>query len=315
LDAFAEQAPTKKGTVLYLAYGSNLSIEKFRGARGIKPLSQINVQVPSLRLVFDLPGLAYAEPCFANSARRDPENDPPGHHASSETARLLGDRPRARGYRKDAWRKGLIGVVYEVTPEDYAHIIATEGGGASYQDILVDCHPFESSDPHHPVPQTPKLPSFKAHTLFAPAIPPGEEPPKDGGRISRPNAGYAQASARYLKLITDGAAELGLPMEYQNYLLSIRPYRATTLRQRAGKASFAALWMPWVFLLFGLSRVFADKRGKVPSWIAGVLASVFKAAWWSYDTVFYPVFGDGERTIGDDDEDSQIDRDLEKTAG
>jgi hypothetical protein len=31
--------------------------------------------------------------------------------------------------------------------------------------------------------------------------------------------------------------------------------------------------------------------------------------------VFYPVFGDGERTIGDDDEDSQIDRDLEKTAG
>jgi hypothetical protein len=329
LDRFAEQAPTKKGTVLYLAYGSNLSIEKFRGDRGIKPLSQINVQVPSLRLTFDLPGIAYAEPCFANSARRDPENDPPRHDTASETSRLLGDGQGKRGYRKDAWHKGLIGVVYEVTPEDYAHIIATEGGGASYQDILVDCHPFASSDPNHPVPQTPATPSFKAHTLFAPAVPPGEAPPKHGGRISRPDPSYAQASARYLKLITDGAAELGLPMEYQKYLLSIRPYRATTLRQRMGKGAFAALWLPWVFLMFGLSKMFADKNGKVPTWIAAILAFLFKTSWMSYDYVFFPIFGDGERTIGDDvDEEenavlglmenasqSDIDRDVEKTAG
>ncbi|SMY26089.1 unnamed protein product [Zymoseptoria tritici ST99CH_1A5] len=302
LDDFAKQASTKKGTVLYLAYGSNLSIEKFRGARGIKPLSQINVQVPSLRLTFDLPGIAYNEPCFANSARRDSKNDHPRNDATSEKMRLLGERSRTRGYRKEAWHKGLIGVVYEVTPEDYAHIIATEGGGASYHDIVVDCHPFASSDVHHPVPQVPATPSFKAHTLFAPAIPPGEEPPTDGGRLTRPRPGYAQASARYLKLITDGAAELGLPMEYQRYLLAIRPYRVTTVKQRVGQASFAALWMPLVFLLFGLSNMFSDKNGKVPAWITGLLAFIFKAAWRSYDVVFLPVFGDGERTIGDEEE-------------
>ncbi|KAI7198557.1 hypothetical protein KC316_g11445 [Hortaea werneckii] len=73
---YLESATSKKESVLYLAYGSNLSNETFRGNRGIKPLSQINVQVPSLRLTFDLPGIPYAEPCFANSGSRDPDNDP-----------------------------------------------------------------------------------------------------------------------------------------------------------------------------------------------------------------------------------------------
>ena len=44
----------KAKTVLYLAYGSNLCNETFRGVRGIRPLSQVNVMVPSLRLTFDL---------------------------------------------------------------------------------------------------------------------------------------------------------------------------------------------------------------------------------------------------------------------
>src|SRR5262245_9154043 len=48
-------AEEKGKSVLYLAYGSNLCNETFRGVRGIKPLSQINVVVPSLRLTFDLP--------------------------------------------------------------------------------------------------------------------------------------------------------------------------------------------------------------------------------------------------------------------
>lgn len=295
LNEFVEEKHAKSETVLYLAYGSNLSIEKFRGARGIKPLSQINVLVPSLRLTFDLPGIPYSEPCFANSAKRDPANDPleDGNDAPR-------DLKRKRGYRKDAWHKGMIGVVYEVTAEDYAHIIATEGGGSTYEDVLVDCHPFVSSDVNAPVERNPTTPSFKAHTLFAPATLPGEEPPKDGGRIQRPRPGYAQASARYLKLITDGAAELGLPGEYQQYLLSLRPYRATTYKQRAGKVIFTATWVPFVLLIFAVGRLVQDKNGIVPPWYAKITAAVFKAVWTSYDNVFEPAFGDGERTIGDD---------------
>ncbi|KAK5164108.1 uncharacterized protein LTR77_010199 [Saxophila tyrrhenica] len=290
-----QQPESVRKTYLYLGYGSNLSNEKFRGDRGIKPLSQVNVQVPTLRLTFDLPGIPYAEPCFANSGTRDPDNDPPPN-AENEKSPLIAKEDR---YHKDRWHKGLIGVVYEVTAEDYAHIIATEGGGASYHDITVDCHPLPLNKPDAPVPQNPTLPPFKAHTLFAPAVPPNEPPPKDGGRFQRPDMSYAQPSARYLKLMTDGAKELGLPYEYQDYLLNIRSYTVTTARQRVGSYIFLAVWGPIVAAIFALGKMFADDKGRIPTWLRSLLGAIFKAVWLSYDYFFKQVFGDGERTLTD----------------
>jgi len=310
---YLSQPEARRGTVLYLAYGSNLSNETFRGNRGIKPLSQVNVQIPSLRLTFDLPGLAYAEPCFANTGRRDPNNDPPRKDAQEgldEKAPLLGGRSGGRRYRKDDWHKGLVGVVYEVTPGDYAHIIATEGGGSSYHDILVDCHPFESSDPTVPVPQNPTTPAFRAHTLFAPATPSGENPPKDGGRFQRPNISYAQASARYLKLLTDGADECGLPNEYQEYLHALRPYTMTSNKQRLGQFIYLSLWMPFIVMVFAMSRMFADEKGVQPDWLKQLTAAIFKASWGSYDGFFKPLFGDGERSIPDGGDEAPEDDDI-----
>ncbi|KAK5119154.1 hypothetical protein LTR85_007768 [Meristemomyces frigidus] len=308
LHDYLEQSESKRGTVLYLAYGSNLSNETFRGNRGIKPLSQVNVQVPTLRLTFDLPGIPYAEPCFANTGARDPNNDPPRADAArstdNEKTPLLGDMNRDKeGYHKDQWHKGLIGVVYEVTAQDYAHIIATEGGGSAYHDILVDCHPFVSSNPKEPVPQNPTLPAFKAHTLFAPAAPAGEDPPKDGGRFQRPDVSYAQASARYLKLITDGAAELGLPYEYQDYLHALRPYTITSNKQRIGQFVFLTIWMPIIAFIFLMGGMFQDDQGRHPRWMREFSGAVFKAVWASYDSYFKPMFGDGERSITDGGDD------------
>lgn len=275
-------AAAEKGkTVLYLAYGSNLCNETFRGVRGIKPLSQVNVLVPSLRLTFDLSGVPYAEPCFANSARRIPDAPLPNP-----------DEPH---YHKDRWQKGLVGVVYEVTLSDYAHIIATEGGGSAYHDILVDCHvlPFADTVPSHPT-----TPPFKAHTLFAPTVRPDEARAAD--RISRPDPSYAQPSARYLKLITDGAAECELPAEYQEYLHNIRPYTITTRKQAAGKALFSAIWVPFIMMIFAMSKRLQDDKGRSPKWFQRLSAMIFASMWLSYDGVFKKVFGDGERTIGDD---------------
>lgn len=305
LDDVLNDGKPKPKTVLYLAYGSNLCRETFRGKRGIVPLSNINVQVPSLRLTFDLPGVPYAEPCFANSALRNPALDPPSSESASglaneKTTLLSDDATVKKDYRKNAWHKSMIGVVYEVTMEDYAHIIATEGGGSSYQDVLVECHPFESDDPTQPVPQIPTTPPFKAHTLFAPATNPGAEPARDGGRLRRPDPSYAQPSARYLKLIRDGAAEHALPDEYRDYLESLRSYTMTTKRQRAGLAMVIAVWMPIVFAMFAFSRTVAGKDGKVPKWMQRITAFIFRTVWVSYDKILRPVFGDGERTIGDD---------------
>jgi hypothetical protein len=307
IDELIQHPHTQKGTVLYLAYGSNLCNETFRGKRKVVPISEINVQVPTLRLTFDLSGLPYLEPCFANTALRDPNHPTeikPSEDAISENTSLLTSTDAtSQDYRKNAWHKGLIGVVYEVTAADYANIIATEGGGASYQDILVDCYPFACSDPHAAVPNTPSTKPFKAHTLFAPARLPGPPPSpntQDIGRFQRPDTAYAQPSARYLKLISDGAIERGLPSEYREYIDSLRPYRITTTRQKIGRVLFVGFWGPVILAMFALSRLVAGKNGRVPPWMARLSAAVFYYQWMAYDRFYKPVFGDGERTIGDE---------------
>jgi hypothetical protein len=276
LSTTTDEKSSPEKTILYLAYGSNLCAETFKGNRGIKPLSAVNVHVPSLDLTFDLPGIPYQEPCFANTRYR---KSPPSRD----------------DYHKDRWHKGLIGVVYEVTPEDYRTIIATEGGGASYQDVIVPCYVIPSG--MKGVDPQPSGASFKAHTLFAPSD------QNEGGRgISRPDPSYAQASARYLKLITDGAEEHELPAEYLAYLYNIRPYTITTYRQKVGQALFLAVWFPIVIFLFGLAKTAADEEGKIPKWLIQIQGVVFRLLWASYDNVYKKAFGDGERTMNERDE-------------
>lgn len=178
-------------TVLYLAYGSNLAAETFLGVRGIRPLSATNVSVPTLRLTFDLAGIAYKEPCFANVAPRklpkppklppgfpDPPeipHPPPGYTVPPVNAAAAQDAPArlmATAYGDRGWDKGLVGVVYEVTAADYATILRTEGGGAAYKDIMVPCLEIPTRPPGIPEkPSPPEVPRpFWAHTLYAPII-------------------------------------------------------------------------------------------------------------------------------------------------
>ncbi|RMZ91062.1 hypothetical protein DV736_g1706, partial [Chaetothyriales sp. CBS 134916] len=293
IEEVSNSSPSSSETVLYLGYGSNLSAETFRGKRGIRPISQVNVVVPQLHMTFNLPGIPYSEPCFGNTEYRALPTTTPYQKLVSAAA---DDHP---DYRKDHWAKGLVGVVYEVTKADYAHIIATEGGGASYQDVVVDCYVL-SNNPRDKVPSNPTAsgdPPFKAHTLLAPAQLPNRQ------------HSYAQPSARYLKLITDGAAEHALPYEYQAYLDQIRPFRITTTKQRFGQFLFLMTWIPlFLCFFFGIAKIFLKPDGTYPEWFAKLQKSIFSTCWASYDSVFKPIFGDGERTIGDmmgDEEDEK----------
>lgn len=353
-------------TVLYLAYGSNLCAQTFLGQRGIRPVSAINVSAPSLRLTFDLPGIPYQEPCFANTALRKipkhpPIPDPPGkvpdlphpppytfppkskeaeeRSSRDQSSAALNNRAHQgagkNAYGDPEWDNGLIGVVYEVTPEDYATIIKTEGGGSAYQDILVPCIAIPNKvgipeDP--PIPELPK--PFFAHTLYAPRIPKkpddGDDDDDKNARRARDGDGdggdgddgedkspldrlkdwwqdmllqpirsdpeYAQPSARYLKLIMDGAAEHGLPDEYQDWLAKLQPYTITSRRQTIGQYLFLGLFMPLMSIFLELSKRMADDRGKIPLWLGLFMETMFHLVWMGYDKVFKPVFGDGERT-------------------
>ncbi|KAJ9157758.1 Gliotoxin biosynthesis protein [Pleurostoma richardsiae] len=351
----ADDPDSKASTILYLAYGSNLSAETFLGRRGIRPLSQLNVSAPSLRLTFDLPGIPYTEPCFANTAPRKIPKLPPIPPKLPDPP-TLGDRDTSRDDKTGIWEddsqeevgivshgdpiwdKGLIGVVYEVSPADYRTIIKTEGGGSSYREILVPCLELP---PAVSVPEKPPFPvprPFIARTLYAPQIPPtdGDNPGDEEGQQHkqllvlpaeracepgdpvkkikdwwrrlllkpvRPDPEYAQPSARYLRLIRDGAREHELPAEYQAWLATLQPYTITTLRQRLGQVVVLAAVVPLMLVYFTLETLLADKDGKVPAWLAVALAGSFRLIWLAYDTVLKPVFGDGERTVENEDND------------
>lgn len=290
-------------TVLYLAYGSNLFSETFLGQRGIRPFSQVNVLVPELRLTFDMPGLPYAEPCFAatrfqseveelcGEEEEDEDEDYEGEEMESEKAPLMLNQD----YQKDLWHKPLIGVVYEVSLADYARIIASEGAGRGYRDMIVDCYPFPKSySPTDPVPDVPDTKPFRAHSLLSPAV--GGDGKNSG---VRPNPWHAQPSTRYLNLLTSGAAEHDLPLSYREYLGQFRPFRITTTRQKIGKVLFLILWGPTFMMLMGVSQLLAGPDGRSPAWLIAIIDLIYGVMWWSYDTVFVKWFGEGERTIGD----------------
>jgi hypothetical protein len=325
----------------------------FLGMRGIRPLSQVNVSAPALDLTFDLPGMPYREPCFANTALRklpikppplDPPKLPPGipdHPPSTTPPVPLSDvdshTDDKAGRRGPAWNKGLYGVVYEVTLDDYAKIVATEGGGASYHDILVPCYvlPARVGVPEKPpVPLPPK--AFLAHTLYAPRLPDVPDGGDDDGStraaaqphtndkdepkkpsppydklpswakklllpVRRPSPDYAQPSARYLGLLRDGAREHDLPGDYQAYLEALEPYTITTWRQKLGDLLFMGFWAPVLLLLMYGGRLVADDKGRSPPWLVVLMTVVFNLLWMSYDAVGKRIFGDGERTMPADD--------------
>lgn len=241
----------------------------------------------------------------------------------------------ATAYGDRGWDKGLVGVVYEVTAADYATILRTEGGGAAYKDIMVPCLEIPTRPPGIPEkPSPPEVPRpFWAHTLYAPIIPtrPGDGDGNgdeenaafgggdgdDGGcedpidRLKawwrnmllspiRTDPDYAQPSARYLKLIVDGAAEHELPMEYQRWLRSLQPYTITSRLQAVGQLLFLAFVAP-ITLVMIIGNMLADKNGQMPIWITLLMETIFHLAWMTYDRLFKPVFGDGERTEDTDD--------------
>ncbi|MCJ1333806.1 hypothetical protein MMC10_010506 [Thelotrema lepadinum] len=276
-------------TILYLAYGSNLCAATFQGTRGIRPISALNVSVPDLELVFDLPGFSYTEPRFANTRFRLPDSGrSPNHQRTGEKSSALCQQPSLSDVPGTAtslgWTEGLLGVVYEITKEEWKHVIETEGGGAAYSVVEVPCFPLEQGAELKGEAQN--TDGLTAHTLLASST-----------KSKRGHRGFGQPSKRYLDLIKVGAKEHELPVEYQDWLASVEPFVAIRVRQRIGQKIFYALWMPWLLLCFVILPLIRPRNSKPSPLVGALTVMLFRGMWLSYDYGFKWVFGDGERTV------------------
>ena len=158
-------------------------------------------------------------------------------------------------------------------------------------------------------PPLPELPRpFLARTLYAPYLPlDGPENPAWWKRLlsgtRRADPDYAQPSARYLKLITDGAEEHNLPAAYQEWLHSLEPYKMTSTRQKIGKLVLMSTIGPPFMTFMTLAKYTADENGRYPWLVGHTMTLLFSMTWILYDCILKPLFGDGEHTQGKENED------------
>lgn len=159
------------GHVWYFAYGSNLSADTFRGRRGIEHRRAVPGRLSGWRLVFDKPPLFPIGESYAN---------------------LIADESAA-----------AIGVLYEVSEEDLAHIELSEGVSVgNYACIEVQVAPLRlEADVDELV---------VAHTL-----------------VSDRRDESLCPSDRYMDLVIGGALAHGLPDDHLEYLRAI-PSRPST---------------------------------------------------------------------------------------
>ncbi|EJC99510.1 uncharacterized protein FOMMEDRAFT_113015 [Fomitiporia mediterranea MF3/22] len=261
----------------YLAYGSNLYSAVFKARRKITPLEERHVLVEGLELTFDLPGIPYLEPRFAN-CRFSSESE------HEKNKRDLNGPWTGKG--------ALIGVAYLVTPEDFARVIATEGGGAGYKMVSVKAQVFRRTGKTTSSDSDVGLTGETVHAFTLLAL------------VERTRQCPGQPSPRYLTLIRKGAEEHSLPPRYREYLSSFTPYSPTTLRQKVGRAVSLATWVPPMLAFLLLGQVFTQKDGSHPQWLINARLRIFKSVWTTYDGIMQKLFGDGEQTVALESSDS-----------
>ena len=100
-------------------------------------------------------------------------------------------------------------------------------------------------------------------------------------------------SARYLSLITTGAAEHQFPARYQNYLDNLSIYTISSWRTETGRILFLLIWLPVVLFIFAMAAQ-KGKNGETPGWVKRLQIWTISTMWKMHDLVFSPIFGRGD---------------------
>jgi len=197
LDAIANDSP-----IYYFGVGSNLSRKKLENrsicGKKIHIVSMEPCVIPGFRLAFNMRAFPPLEPAMGSLEPLDSYYDGAAaaddDRAEQEAALLKRTESRAlKSYEKEECHGALI----KLSSEDYERVYKSEGGGSGamqgYEEIIVTCVPYDKS--HPPV----KAVAFRA---------------REHVRLTRDPC----PSKRYMTIIREGAAELGLKSCYQQWL-------------------------------------------------------------------------------------------------
>ncbi|KAI1457517.1 hypothetical protein F4805DRAFT_172422 [Annulohypoxylon moriforme] len=242
--------PLPTSNVWYLAYGSNLSASKFIHDRGITPLSTAVVTIPGWTLVMDSAGTPYSEPSFASIS--------PIYGSTREKS------------------VQLIGTAYKLTPDMYAKVISSEGGGIAYAEVEVRAELMtqEGSEGCEFGTKT-----FATRSLVT-VLP----------RMARP-------SVRYMGLLRTGAANSNMPISYQKFLASVPVYRPPEKpTARIGAWLFLAIWVPIMSAMEKITKANLknSESGNASFWVIAMVRAVVFAMWFYHDYFHAPIWGRGD---------------------
>ncbi|KAL1846608.1 hypothetical protein Daus18300_014199 [Diaporthe australafricana] len=241
--------PAPDADIWYLAYGSNLSTKKFIHDRGINPISSVSVTVLGWTLSMDSAGVPYSEPAFASIL--------PIHTSGSEKV------------------VQLIGTAYQLSPEMYKKVLASEGGGIAYTEVEVQAEVLKD-DEDSARSLLGKLAVRSLVTVLQ--------------RKARP-------SVRYMALLRTGAAEADMPLSYQRFLAAFPVFRPSErLVPKIGASLFLAFWIPIMMVMERITKASLRKTdtGNAPMWVISLVRLVVFVMWGYHDFIHAPIWGRGD---------------------
>ncbi|KAI9506143.1 hypothetical protein BX070DRAFT_232298 [Coemansia spiralis] len=268
--------------VWYLGYGSNMSSKVLSGRRQVFPVESLPVVVKGYQLTFDMAGLPYWEPGFGTIQPVNTKSNSADHiiadgldSTDASKRRLLDGIARNEYSAKEGERmpdcqagSPLHCIAHLITRKEMDHIINTEGGNGhpdfGYQVVEVECQTYDGKP-------------ITGVTLID----------KDT-RLTR-----RHPSARYHKILLDGAAEHGLSPEYIERLAAIMPYTASTFGQKTGKWAMLVIGLPLALPVIISSMAALIFKVKVPLIMAAYGEWTKRVLWTLHDYVFAPIFGAG----------------------
>ncbi|KAJ2745005.1 hypothetical protein GGI20_002498 [Coemansia sp. BCRC 34301] len=213
-----------------------MSSRVLSGRRQVFPVESHPVIVPGYQLTFDMAGLPYWEPGFGTikPVCSDIKSCGGSGQVSTDDSNLLAATHVPAGCQVGA---PLHCIAHLITRRELNHILNTEGGNGNpdfgYQLVDIVCETYSGQ-------------AIVGVSLVD---------------IKTASTGY-RPSARYHKIVLDGATEHGLSPSYIKRLEAVPPYVAKTAGQRIAKYLFLAVGLPLslpviVFAIAGL--VFGTK--------------------------------------------------------